>query len=67
MTCKKCGKPNWAGCGAHVEMVLADVPKAQRCKCREGGPVPRPTTKAAATAAATDASAVGRFKDWLRR
>lgn len=35
ITCNTCNKPSYAGCGAHVEMVLADVPKADRCKCRE--------------------------------
>ena len=35
VTCEKCGKPTYAGCGAHIEMVLGDVPKADRCKCRE--------------------------------
>ncbi len=34
-TCSSCGKPSWRGCGAHVEMVLGDVPKNERCKCRE--------------------------------
>jgi hypothetical protein len=33
--CKQCGKPSYAGCGAHVEQVLADVAKDDRCKCRE--------------------------------
>lgn len=33
--CNKCGKPGWAGCGAHVEQVLGDVPKADRCRCDE--------------------------------
>ncbi len=33
VTCSICGKPTFAGCGAHVEQVLAGVPKAQRCKC----------------------------------
>ena len=33
--CSKCKKPTWAGCGAHIEQVLGDVPKAQRCHCRE--------------------------------
>jgi hypothetical protein len=32
--CKKCGKPTFAGCGAHIEQVLGDVPKAERCDCR---------------------------------
>ncbi len=33
--CKTCGKPTFAGCGAHVEQVLAGVPVDKRCKCRE--------------------------------
>jgi hypothetical protein len=33
--CSSCGKPTYAGCGAHVEQVLADVPKEDRCKCRD--------------------------------
>ncbi|MCX6521520.1 MAG: hypothetical protein NTZ21_12730 [Actinobacteria bacterium] len=32
VTCKTCGKPSWAGCGAHVEQVLGDVPKRDRCQ-----------------------------------
>jgi hypothetical protein len=32
VTCKTCGKPSWAGCGAHVEQVLGDVPKTMRCQ-----------------------------------
>lgn len=35
VTCRKCGKPTWAGCGAHVEQVLGHVPTAQRCLCRD--------------------------------
>jgi hypothetical protein len=30
-TCKTCGKTTWAGCGQHVDQVLAAVPTAQRC------------------------------------
>jgi hypothetical protein len=33
--CEKCGKPSWAGCGAHIEQVLGDVPVADRCRCDE--------------------------------
>lgn len=33
--CKRCGKPTYAGCGAHVEQVLRDVPPAERCHCKE--------------------------------
>ncbi|MFO0695361.1 MAG: hypothetical protein U0230_17490 [Polyangiales bacterium] len=35
VTCRSCGKPTFAGCGAHVEQVLRDVPPAERCRCRE--------------------------------
>jgi hypothetical protein len=34
VTCKTCQRPTWAGCGAHVERVLAHVPPAERCQCR---------------------------------
>lgn len=33
--CSSCGKPSFVGCGRHVEQVLADVPAAERCRCRE--------------------------------
>lgn len=33
--CPQCGKPDWRGCGMHVEMVLGHVPQEKRCKCRE--------------------------------
>jgi hypothetical protein len=33
--CPKCGRPTYAGCGAHVEQVLGNVPPAARCRCRE--------------------------------
>lgn len=35
VTCRRCGRPTFAGCGMHVEQVLGDVPKAQRCQCHE--------------------------------
>ena len=35
VTCSQCGKPTYAGCGAHIEQVLADVPREGRCQCRE--------------------------------
>jgi hypothetical protein len=34
VNCRKCGKPSWSGCGAHVEQVLGDVPQSQRCQCK---------------------------------
>lgn len=36
--CRKCGRPTFAGCGAHVEQVLGNVPRAERCQCRESAP-----------------------------
>jgi hypothetical protein len=33
--CSKCGRPTYAGCGAHIEQVLGNVPPAERCRCRE--------------------------------
>ena len=33
--CPQCHRPTFAGCGAHVEQVLGNVPKADRCHCRE--------------------------------
>lgn len=41
VTCSTCGKPTFAGCGAHIEAVLADVPKKDRCQCRERKPEER--------------------------
>lgn len=37
VTCPTCKKPDWRGCGAHVESVLGDVPVEDRCDCREKG------------------------------
>lgn len=30
-TCRTCGKTTWAGCGQHVDQVMASVPTGQRC------------------------------------
>lgn len=32
VNCKVCSKTTWAGCGMHVDQVLAGVPSSQRCK-----------------------------------
>jgi len=32
VTCKKCQKTTWAGCGQHVDQVMRGVPSAQRCQ-----------------------------------
>jgi hypothetical protein len=33
--CDQCGKPTYAGCGMHIEQVLAGVPVEERCHCRD--------------------------------
>lgn len=38
VTCRKCGKASWAGCGQHVNQVMAGVPKSQRCDGHAGEP-----------------------------
>lgn len=30
-TCNICGKTTWAGCGQHVDQVMAGVPRGERC------------------------------------
>jgi hypothetical protein len=35
--CKTCAKTTWAGCGQHVDQVMARVPSGQRCP---GHPLP---------------------------
>ena len=35
VTCQSCSKPTWVGCGRHIEQALANVPKKDRCTCRE--------------------------------
>ena len=44
VTCSTCNKPTFAGCGRHVDQVLAGVAPADRCRCRE------PASKAAGRA-----------------
>lgn len=38
VTCKKCGKTTWAGCGMHVDQVMSGVPRAQRCQGHQNEP-----------------------------
>jgi len=33
VTCTRCGKTTWSGCGQHVDQVMKRVPAAQRCTC----------------------------------
>lgn len=35
VVCSQCKKPSYAGCGRHIEQVLGDVPREQRCSCPE--------------------------------
>jgi len=35
VTCDRCGKPTFAGCGLHIEQVLGDVPRGERCQCAD--------------------------------
>ncbi|MCK6065593.1 MULTISPECIES: hypothetical protein [Microbacterium] len=37
-TCATCGKTTWAGCGQHVDQVMAGVPRAQRCPGHDSAP-----------------------------
>jgi len=38
VTCRKCGKTTWAGCGQHVDQVMRRVPRNQRCEGHVGEP-----------------------------
>lgn len=40
VTCRKCGKATWTGCGQHIDQALAGVPKNQRCQGHENDPKP---------------------------
>ncbi|MEY9877359.1 hypothetical protein ABH931_006883 [Streptacidiphilus sp. MAP12-33] len=42
VTCRRCGKYTYSGCGQHVDQVLSGVPSAQRCACAAE---PRPARK----------------------
>lgn len=39
-TCQKCSKATWAGCGNHVDQVMANVPQSRRCTCSTGAARP---------------------------
>ena len=51
VTCRTCNKTTWAGCGAHVDQVMAGVPRNQRCPGHDQAST---MTEAAATTAAKD-------------
>lgn len=31
--CRSCNKTTWAGCGNHVQDVMAHIPRSDRCSC----------------------------------
>ena len=60
VSCSKCGRPTYSGCGAHVEQVLGDVKPADRCRCRE-------TKEAKSDAGAAGSGAGNKQRSWLGR
>lgn len=38
VTCRKCGKASWSGCGQHVDQVMRGVSKADRCQGHANDP-----------------------------
>ncbi|MFF3065305.1 hypothetical protein ACFVQ3_12160 [Oerskovia sp. NPDC057915] len=41
VTCKKCGKTTWAGCGQHVDDVMRGIPRTDRCEGHADEPSPQ--------------------------
>ena len=35
ITCHKCNKPTWDGCGQHIDEALSGVAEADRCVCAD--------------------------------
>lgn len=44
VNCTTCGKTTWAGCGEHVDQVMAGVPAAERCRGHQNEPVSAATS-----------------------
>ncbi len=38
VTCRRCSKTTWAGCGQHVTQVMRGIPRPQQCQGHEGEP-----------------------------
>jgi hypothetical protein len=38
ISCNRCNKITWSGCGAHVDSVLRGVPMEDRCSCDAAKP-----------------------------
>jgi len=66
VSCSKCGKPSWAGCGAHIEQVLGNVPAADRCKCRETPRAAKPEPKPATAASPEAGGAMSKFLRFIK-
>ncbi len=60
VNCSSCGKPTFAGCGAHIEQVLGDVRPEDRCHCREKASAPSGAGSSSAT------PSTGGVGGWLR-
>ncbi len=39
--CRSCGKSTWAGCGNHVQDVMRNIPRSDRCTCDRNAPAPK--------------------------
>ncbi|RUP44433.1 hypothetical protein BC936DRAFT_149465 [Jimgerdemannia flammicorona] len=52
VTCSKCNKTTWKGCGRHVDSVMKNVPVENQCTCpRDGqGAVQQPADGQSASA-----------------
>lgn len=42
VTCSICGKTTWAGCGAHVDDVMRNVPADRQCPGHDLDQTPAP-------------------------
>lgn len=38
ITCRKCRKATWTGCGQHVNQVMRGIPQRDRCQGHENEP-----------------------------
>jgi len=38
VTCGKCGKATWSGCGQHVDEVMRGITKSKQCKGHANDP-----------------------------
>lgn len=65
--CRKCGRPTFAGCGAHVEQVLGDVPASERCRCAQKRPEERPEERSEERPAAGGSRLRSRLRALLGR